>query len=82
MADDEMVVCAFRRLGVARHVIVFFRIEVSVFPSGQHLVRIALVGHVEDDFVFRRVEHVMQGDGGLHHAEVRAEMAAVVAQPV
>lgn len=45
-------------------------------------MRIALVGHVEDDFVFRRVEHVMQGDGGLHHAEVRAEMAAVVAQPV
>ena len=82
MADDEMVVCAFRRLGVARHVVVFFRIEISLFPSGQHLVGIALVGHVEDNLVFRRVEHVMQGDGGFHHAEVRTEMAAVVAQAV
>ena len=44
---------------------------------GEHLVHVALVGDVEDDFVERRIEHAVQGHSRLHHAEVRADMPAV-----
>ena len=44
---------------------------------GEHLVHVALVGDVEDDFVKRRIEHAVQGHGRLHHAEIRSDMPAV-----
>ena len=51
------------------------RAELRV-PPGEQLVHIGLVAGVEDDPVRRRVEDPVQGDGELHHAEVRAEVAA------
>ena len=43
---------------------------------GEHLVRIGLVPHVPHQLVARRVEHVVQRDRELHHAEPRADVAA------
>lgn len=48
----------------------------TVFAPGQEFVDIDLVAHVPDEFVFRGGEHVVQGEGEFHHAEIRAEMAA------
>ena len=51
------------------------RAELRV-PAGEQLVHVGLVAGVEDDPVRRRVEDPVQRDGELHHAEVRAEVAA------
>ena len=48
----------------------------AVAAAGQNLVRIGLMADVPDQFVFRRVEHVMQRDGKLDDAETGAEMSA------
>ena len=45
-------------------------------PSGQQLVHVGLVPGIEDDAVLRRVEDPVDRDRELHHAEVRAEVAA------
>ena len=39
------------------------------------------MAHVPDEFVRRRVEDAVQGNGQLDHAEVRADMAAGLGQP-
>ena len=44
-------------------------------PAGEDLVDVALVPGVEDDRIIRGVEDPVDGEGELHHAEVRAEMA-------
>ena len=44
--------------------------------AGEQLVHVGLVARVEHDAVARRVEDPVQRDRELHHAEVRAEMAA------
>ena len=44
--------------------------------AGQELVHVRLVAGVEDDRVARRVEHPVDGDRQLDHAEVRAEVTA------
>ena len=48
----------------------------AVAAAGQDLVRIGLMADVPDQPVARRVEHVVQRDGELDHAEAGAEMAA------
>ena len=40
----------------------------AIAPSSQNLVSVRLVSHVPDDFVLRRVERVMEGEGQLHRA--------------
>ena len=51
------------------------RVELPV-AAGQQLVHVGLVPRVEDQLVLRRVEHAVQGDGQLHHAQVRAQVTA------
>ena len=51
------------------------RAELRV-PPGEQLVHVGLVTGVKDDPVRRRFEDPVQRDGELHHAEVRAEVAA------
>ena len=80
MADREVVVLALLRIGVTRHLVVIRRIEERLAAARQHLVDIALVRDVVDDLVLRRVEYAVQGDRGLHHAQVRSDMSAVGAQ--
>ena len=48
----------------------------AVPAAGEELVHVALVAHVEDELVLRRVEDTVQRDGQLDHAEVRPEVAA------
>ena len=43
--------------------------------AGEDLVRIRLMGDIEDELVRRRVEDVMQGHGQLHGAEAGAEVS-------
>ncbi len=45
-------------------------------PSGQHLVRVALVTDVPNEPVARGIEDVVQRDGELDRAQPRGEMAA------
>ena len=46
-------------------------------PPGEQLVHVGLVPGVEHDPVLRRVEHPVQRDRQLDHAEVRPEVTAV-----
>ena len=39
---------------------------------------VALMPHVKNEAVARRVEHAVDGDGQLHHTEVRGEVPAGV----
>src|SRR6266478_124256 len=52
----------------------------AVPPVGQQFVHIDLMAYVPDKFVLRRVEDVMQRDGQLDHAQIRAEVAAIPGQ--
>ena len=77
MSHGEEVVWTFRRLRVTRHGVIVLRIEKRLDASGEHLVDVALVRHVEHEFVVRGVEHVVEGDRSLEETEVRADMAAM-----
>jgi hypothetical protein len=48
----------------------------TIAAASQNFVRIGLMADIPDQFVFRGVEHIMQRDRQLHHAEAGAEMAA------
>ena len=48
----------------------------ALAPPGDDLVRIGLVADIPHQPIVGRVEHVMQRDGQLDHAEPRAEVAA------
>ncbi len=48
----------------------------TVAAAGQDLVGIALVAHVPDDLVFRRIENRVQRHGQLDHAKPSAQMPA------
>ena len=52
----------------------------AVFAAGEQLVHVNLVADVPDELVLGRREHVVHGDGEFHHAEVRAEVAAVLGE--
>ena len=77
MAQLEEIVGRLGRGAEAGHVIVMGRIQIGFLAAGQHLMRIGLVADVEDQLICRRIEDVMQGDGGFHDAEIRTEMSAM-----
>ena len=76
MPDDKMVVLAFVWIRIAGNLCIIVRIEKTVFTPGNHLVRITLVRHVINNFVFRRVKDIMQRERRLDKAEVRADVPA------
>ncbi len=76
MGRAERVVLALRALGEARQAAALAQGADAVAPSGEDLVRVALVADVPDDAVVGGVEHVVQRHRQLDHAEPRAEMAA------
>ena len=76
MGGAERVVFAFGALGEAGQPAALAQRADAVAPAGQDLVRIGLVADVPDELVARRVEHVVQRDRQLDHAEAGAEMAA------
>ena len=76
MGGAERVVFALGALGEAGEPAAHAQRADAVAPAGQDLVRIGLVADVPDQAVVGRVEHVMERDGELDHAEPGAEMAA------
>ena len=80
VADGEVVVLALVRVAVTRNVVVVRRVEESLGSAGQHFVWIGLVRNVEHHPILRGVENVVQRDGRLDEAEVRAAVAAVAAE--
>ena len=53
-------------------------IEVGAVAAGEELVHVALVGHVEDEFILRRTKDAVQCDRELDHAEIGPDVAAVL----
>jgi hypothetical protein len=49
----------------------------AVLPAGQQLVDIDLMAHVPDEFVLRRGEHAVHGDGQFHDPQIGTEVAAI-----
>ena len=80
MSDRKEIVFALQRVGITRNLIVSGWIEERSVTPGQHFVYIALVRNVVHHLIFRRIEHIMQSNRRLDHAEVRADMAAVRTQ--
>lgn len=80
MADREEIIETFGRIGIAGDVIVMSGIYKGFDATGQHLVHVALVRHVEYDFVGRGVKYVVQGYCRLEEAQVGTDMAAMTAQ--
>ena len=76
MRGAERVVFALGALGEAGQAAALAQGADAVAPAGEDLVRIGLVADVPDQPVARRVEHPVQGDRQLDHAEAGAEMAA------
>ncbi len=76
MRRPERVIFALDAAGEAAEAAALAQSADAVAAPGNDLVRIGLVADVPDQLVARRVEHIMDGDGQLDHAEPRAEMPA------
>ena len=75
MAGTEGIVLGLVHLGESAKAARLADGRHLVAAARQDLVRVRLVSHVEDEFVHRRVENVMQRDRELHDAEARAEVS-------
>ena len=40
-------------------------------------MRVALVTYIKDDFIPRKIKHIVQSDGELHHSEIGRKVPAV-----
>jgi len=76
MRGTERVVFALGALGESGQSAALAQRADAVAPAGEDLMRVGLMADVPDQPIARRVEHVMQGDRQLDHAETGAEMAA------
>ena len=76
MGRAKRVVFALRPFGEAGKAVFLPQRTNAVTASGQDLVRVALVADIEDQPVIRRIENLVDGDGQLHHAQPRTQMAA------
>src|SRR5262245_45124395 len=74
MRRAECVILAFGAFGEAREATALAERSDAIASPGQDFVRIRLMTDVPDQTVLRRVEHVMQRNGELHHAKAGAEM--------
>ena len=77
VAGIKGIVRTFLPLGKAAHPPVGSQGREKSNPAGQQLMGITLVAHVPDDFILGAVEDVMKGQGQLHDAQIRGQMAAV-----
>ena len=76
MRGAERIVFALGALGEAGQAAALAQGADALAPAGQDLVRVGLVADVPDQPVARRLEHAVQGNRQLDHAEPGAEMAA------
>ena len=77
VAEHELVMLAFLRIRETGGFTGAGRIEIGLCAAGQHLMHVALMRHIEHDAVVGGVEDAVQGDGGLHQAEIGTDMAAM-----
>mmetsp|Transcript_14551 Transcript_14551/g.24659 ORF Transcript_14551/g.24659 Transcript_14551/m.24659 type:complete len:312 (-) Transcript_14551:374-1309(-) len=82
VASAEGVVLALRALGEGGQPVGHAQRLHVLPPPRQDLVRVRLVAHIPDHLVLREIEHAVQRDCELHHAQTGAEMAAGVAHIV
>ena len=78
MTKYKRIMLAFQRIGETGHLAESGFVEICFGTSGKHLVHVALVRHVENETVVRRVEHAMQCHGEFYHAKIRADMPAML----
>src|SRR6185312_14392170 len=71
---SERVIFALAAPGEAAEAPALSQRADAVPPAGDDLVRIGLMADIPDQFVARRVEHIMQRYGQLDHTEPRAEV--------
>ncbi len=76
MSGAEGVVFALGPLGEAGQAPAGAQGADAVAPAGEDLVRIGLMADVPDQDVARRLEHMVDGDGKLDHAQPCAQVAA------
>ena len=76
MTYTEGVVLAFAALGKARQAASVAHGVHLLHAAGENFMRVGLVAHVPDDTVLWGVEHIVQCDGELDRAQIRAEVPA------
>ena len=76
MRRPKGVIGAFGSFGKPRQTALLAQGPNTVAPPSQNLVRIALMRHVPDDFVARRVKHRMQRHGQFNHTQPGPKMTA------
>ncbi len=76
VAGGEGVVGTFAHLGEAAQPVQLAEGIETVPTTGQQFVGVGLMAHVPNQLVLGRIQDVMQGDGQLHRAEARRQMAA------
>ncbi len=76
MGRTERIERTFGPLGESRKSRALAQGAHAIATAGQNLVRIGLVADIPDEFVGRRVEHIVERDGQFDDAEPRTQMAA------
>ena len=76
MRSAKSVVDAFFPPGKATQAALLAQGAHALVAAGQNFVRISLMAHIPDQSVFRGVVDIVQGDGELDGAQVRAEVTA------
>lgn len=80
VTDGEDVMFTFLRIGKAADRGKLFGIGIGIFPPGEELVGVALVRHIENDFVRRRIENIVQGNRCFNDGQIGANVTAGHAQ--
>ena len=68
----------FQRRTIARNGIHSLVVEKSLGASCEHLVWVTLVRNIENELIFGRIEHIVQGHNGLCRTEIRPHMSAMM----
>ena len=76
MRRAERVILALRAFGEARKTAALTDGADPVAPTGNDFMRIALVAHIPDEAIIRRVEDVMDRSRQLNNAKPCAQMPA------
>ena len=79
MARAEAVEGRLLPVGEAREAVQLPQRVHAVAAPGEDLVRVALVRHVPYDLVLGGIEHIVQRDRQLHHAQRGPQVAADLA---
>ena len=63
---------------IRRDIVVVLGIRKRFFATGQHLMRIRLVGYIVNDVVMRGIKYRVQCNGSLYHAKVRTKVTTML----